>query len=316
MKTECAKILVEVVSVTELAQNIKRFDLEPCDKTLLPDASAGAHVMLQMAEGLTRPYSLIVSGARLHTYAIAVEHEKVGTGGSRFMHTRVSKGSIVSLEPPTNSFPLVSEHSMSIFIAGGIGITPIWAMIQECERSSQPWRLFYAARSRNEAAFVDDLESSPHVLLRFSDSQRARFNLNEIVQNAPSDAHLYCCGPKGMIEDFREAANERPPSQVHIESFGPLRTTEERQPITVRLARTGKTIQVLPDESILGALLQAGVRVPLSCRQGTCGNCEVEVLEGIPDHRDKVLSDSERSSNKTIITCCSWSKTGHLVLDL
>jgi ferredoxin-NADP reductase len=259
MKTECSKIPVEVVSVTELAQNIKRFDLKPCNGTLFSDLRAGAHVMLEMAEGLTRPYSLIVSGAQLHTCAIAVLHEKDGTGGSRFMHTQVSKGSILSLEPPTNGFPLVSEHSMSIFIAGGIGITPIWSMIQECERSSQPWKLFYAARSRSEAAFVDDLESSPHVLLRFSDAQRGRLDLKEIVKNAPSDAHLYCCGPTGMIEGFRDAANERPPSQVHFESFVPLRTTEKRQPITVQLARTGKTIQVLPDESILGALLQAGV---------------------------------------------------------
>jgi ferredoxin-NADP reductase len=307
---------VEVVAVADLAAGIRRFDLARCDGDPLPDAAAGAHINVRMAEGLTRPYSLLAAAAAPRTYSVAVKHEPAGSGGSHFMHTQVRAGMRLLIEPPVCSFPLVLDGRMSVFLAGGIGITPIWSMIQECERRSQPWRLYYAAQARSSAAFLDALCEMPSAQLFFPETEGTLLDIADVVRGAPADAHLYCCGPAGMIAGFRTATADRPSSQVHIESFAPTAVEAGSQPITLELARSGRTLQVAADKTILETLLQAGIRLPFSCRQGICGNCEVEVLDGDPDHRDAVLSEAERESNTTIITCCSRSKSGYLVLNL
>jgi ferredoxin-NADP reductase len=200
MESTKAKIEVEVVSVTPLARNVKRFDLRRRDGAALPSAPAGAHIMLQMTEGLTRPYSLLVSGDQLAAYAIAVKLDLGGTGGSHFLHTHVAKGTVLLIDPPINTFAFCPDSCTNVFIAGGIGITPIMSMIQECERGSNPWKLYYAAKSRSDAAFASQFEDLHHVRLHFSNAQRTRLDIKEIVENAAMDAHLYCCGPTEMMK--------------------------------------------------------------------------------------------------------------------
>jgi len=307
---------VEVTAISDLATNIRGYELARCDGGVFPDITAGGHVTVHMREDLSRPYSLTVTGSGLVACSIAVKLEPGGGGGSRFMHEEVQVGDRLAIDPPRNDFPLAGGPGPSLFIAGGIGITPIWTMVAACERASRPWSLYYAAKARHEAAFADELERNPAVQVAWSDAGPARFDIPRLVMDAPDGAHLYCCGSPRMLADFLGAARGRPASHIHVESFAPAPVFSQRQALTVELARTGRTLLVPPGKSIADALLQSGVRVKLSCRQGNCGTCEVDVIAGIPEHHDDILTQAERAANKTMMVCCSWAKGDRLVLDI
>ncbi len=312
---------LRVHSIAQEADGIFSFDLRTVDGSDLPPFAAGAHIDVRVAPELERSYSLINLQDERHRYVIAVNLDAASRGGSKFMCETVKAGDTLSIRAPTNTFALTESAKDSVFIGGGIGITPLLGMIRRLESIGAGWSMHYAARTRRTAPFLNELAAfeaakSGRVHVTFDhEPGNAMLDLPAIVAAASPGAHIYCCGPTGMLQAFEAAAAGHPPGQVHVEYFSPVHQAA-RGGFTVVLKRSKKTVFVPADKSILDALLEAGCKIAHSCTQGVCGTCETRVLEGIPDHRDNVLSPREKASNKSIMVCCSGAKTNTLVLDL
>ncbi|MGY3607396.1 PDR/VanB family oxidoreductase [Bradyrhizobium sp. Lot11] len=253
---------------------------------------------------------------------VAINRDAEGRGGSRLIHDTVRVGDIMTISHPRNNFVLEEDAAHSVLIAGGIGITPLLSMIRRLEMLGRSWELFYAARTRFAAAFLDelhalrpDVQENLHVTFDHAPLGR-KLDLAAIVEGAPAEAHLYCCGPLSMLGAFEAATTARPAAHVHVEYFKAREKPAAESGFEVRLARSGRTITVEPGKTILNALLDAGMTANYACAEGVCGTCETRVIEGIPDHRDQFLSAEERAANKTMMICCSGSKSATLVLDL
>jgi ferredoxin-NADP reductase len=225
---------------------------------------------------------------------------------------------MLAISAPRNNFPLAANSGPSVLFAGGIGITPIWCMVEHLAQQGRPWRLFYSCRSRQDAAFLEKLQAlGSRVALHFDDESDGRFlDLAALVAAQPADAELYCCGPLPMLAAFEAASAGRPPQQVHVEYFTPKVAAALDGGFTVELARSHKEFWVPPGKSILGILIAAGIDVSYSCEEGVCGACETHVLAGTPNHCDNILTEAERAANRTMMICCSGSKSERLVLDL
>lgn len=310
-----------VKSVTWEAPGILSWDLRAPDRAALPEFRAGAHIDLQLANGLVRSYSLVNSEAERHRYVIAVKKEEAGRGGSRFLHERVRPGERLRVSAPRNDFALVEDAPHSVLVAGGIGITPILAMARRLAELGRPWTLYYCARRRAQAAFLEALEQlqAPGCKLVhvFDEEPGGRpLDLTAVVEAAPREAHLYCCGPKPMLAAFEAATAGWPEGRVHVEYFAAKEAPATGGGYVVALARSGREFAVPAGRTILDVLVEAGIRVPHACTEGVCGTCETRVLEGVPDHRDAILSKAEREANATMFVCCSGSRSARLVLDL
>lgn len=304
------------------AENINSYELVLPEGGDLTPFTAGGHIDLHLRNGMIRSYSLVNDQNERHRYVIAVSKDASGRGGSGFVHDTIKAGDIVAVSAPRNNFALREDAECSLLIAGGIGITPLMSMIRRLQALARPWKLSYAARTRRAAAFLGELDAiRPNVHLdlhlHFDDEHAGRtLDLADIVGNAPMHAHLYCCGPVPMLEAFEKATAGRPAGHVHVEYFQAKQAPAAEGGFEIRLARSNRTIAVEPGKTILDAVLDAGVMANYSCSEGVCGTCETPVIEGIPDHRDQFLSPEEKAANKTIMICCSGSKSGTLVLDL
>lgn len=312
---------LRVHAITFEAEGIFSFDLRAPDGRELPLFTAGAHLDVRINPDMERSYSLTNSQNERHRYVIAVNRDPSSRGGSKFMCETLRPGHLVSIRAPSNSFKLVETAPHSIFIGGGIGVTPLLGMIRRMESIGSAWQLHYSARTRQKAAFLDELESfagkAPgrvNIVFDHEPGQKL-LDLKAIVAAAPANAHLYCCGPTGMLEAFEAAVAGLSPDNVHTEHFAPTQAAA-RGGFTIVLARAKKTLFVPPDKSILETLLENGHKVGHSCAEGVCGTCETRVLDGIPDHRDNVLSAREKAKNKSMMICCSGAKTESLVLDI
>ena len=313
---------VRVKRITYEAENINSYELlAPRGGDLVP-FTAGSHIDLQLSNGMIRSYSLVNNQSEQNRYVIAVNKDAASRGGSKFIHEIVRVGDIVTISHPKNNFALQEKANHSVLIGGGIGITPLLSMIRRLETLGQSWELFYAARTRFTAAFLDELNTlRPNVHLNlhvnFDQEPSGRmFDLSTILKNVPADAHIYCCGPVPMLEAFEAATTGRPTSQVHVEYFKAKEKPAAEGGFEVKLARSNRTIVVQPGKTILDALLDAGITANYACAEGVCGTCETKVIEGIPDHRDLFLGKEEQATNKTMMICCSGSKSSALVLDL
>ncbi|KIZ40395.1 ferredoxin [Rhodopseudomonas palustris] len=304
------------------AETINSYELTAPNGAELPPFTAGSHIDLHLPNGMIRSYSLLNDPRERNRYVIAVNNHADSRGGSRYIHGSLMAGALLMVSLPRNNFALHEDAAHSVLIAGGIGITPLLSMIRRLEALGKPWELFYAARKRSAAAFLDELSAlrdNIHLALHvdFDDERGGRlFDLAAIVGNVRADAHLYCCGPLPMLAAFEAAAAGRPREQVHVEYFQAKDAPALDGGFEVTLARSRRTVAVEPGKTILDALLDAGIAANYSCAEGVCGTCETLVLEGIPDHRDQFLSDEERAANRTIMICCSGAKSGRLVLDL
>lgn len=310
---------VRVKSVTYEADGIHSYDLRLAQGGELPPFTAGAHIDVKLSNGAVRSYSLVNPEHERHRYVIAVALDEHSSGGSRHIHGRVRPGDRLSITPPVNNFALVEDAPYTVLLAGGIGITPIWCMVQRLAALKRPWRLHYAARTRAAAAFLDELavHGSENVNLHIDAEANGKvLDVAAIINAAPADAHLYCCGPTGMLEAFEAATQQWPRGQVHVEYFKAREAPARSGGYTVVLAKSNKQVVVEEGKTILDALLAVGLDPARSCTEGVCGSCEVRVLEGVPDHRDLVLTESERAENKTMMICCSGSKSEKLVLDI
>ena len=308
---------VLVKSITCEAEDVISLDLRPVGEAPLPAFTAGAHIELQLRNGLPRNYSLANPQHERHRYYVTVQKDAASRGGSLFIHEQVRAGDILRISPPRNNFTLTEDAAHSVLIAGGIGITPIWCMIQRLNALGRSWRLIYATRTRRRAAFLDDVLAFGNVHLHVDDESAGAFiDLDVVIRDAPSDTHFYCCGPLPMLAAFERATAAVPAEQVHVEYFTAKGPIDADGGFDVVLARSGRTVFVPEHSTILDALLAAGIDVGHSCLEGVCGTCETKIIEGIPDHRDVVLTAQERASNRTMMICCSGSKSGRLVLDL
>jgi ferredoxin-NADP reductase len=317
-------IEVMVKSVTNEATGINAWEFRRPDNALLPAFTAGSHITLHLANGLIRNYSLCNSPKERHRYVVAVNKDANSTGGSKYIHDTLKPGDTLRISAPHNNFPLNEKARHSVLIAGGIGITPMFCMIQRLEELGHSWELHYSARTRQMCAFKEALEAIEQlkpgrVLLNFDQEPDGKMtDLKSVISNAPADADLYCCGPNPMLKAFEQSAKEvgRPDAHIHVEYFTAKEEAAVDGNFTVFLQKSNLSFDIPPGKTILDTLLDDNIDVPYSCMQGVCGACQTKVLEGIPDHRDAVLTDEERASNTTMMICCSGSKSPKLVLDL
>lgn len=297
------------------AHDVISCEFARADHGALPDLSPGAHMDLQLPAGMVRQYSL-VDWSRSHC-TIAVKREPQGRGGSRFICDTLRVGDEVMAAGWRNTFALEEGKHPSVLLAGGIGLTPLLPMARRLEALGRNWTLYVATRSPEETPFLGALRAmGQRVYFAFEQAAPARFDLSAIVQTHGLRAHYYACGSNRLLDAFAAATTALPKSQVHLERFSPspLKTGEGK--LRVQLARSGRCVEVADDQTVLDALLAEGVPMSHSCQQGICGQCEVAVLAGLPDHRDSVLTDAERARNDTMMVCCSRALSDEIVLDL
>lgn len=317
-------IEVVVGAVTREAQGISSWEFRLAGGGALPPFTAGAHIDLHLPNGLVRSYSLCNSQDDRDRYVVAINKDPKSRGGSKLVHENIGVGAKIGISEPVNNFPLIEDAGHVVFIAGGIGITPIWCMIQRLEALGRSWELHYSSRLREMCAFRQPLEALEtrkpgRVHFNFDQEPGGRMtDLRSLMAAVPRDAHLYCCGPNPMLQAFETAAKEsgRPSALIHVEYFTAKEAAAVEGGFTVVLKRSGVSFEVPHGKSILEVFLDNNVDVAYSCMEGVCGTCETAVIEGVPDHRDSLLSPEERASNKTMMICCSGSKTPKLVLDI
>lgn len=315
--TTDARLCLRIRAIREEAQGIHSFELAAADGAPLPPFTAGAHVTLHLPVGLARSYSLVNPGRDGAPYVIAVNRDAASRGGSRYLHERARVGDVLEADGPRNLFALQEDAPASVFIAGGIGITPVRAMVRRLDELGRPWQLHYCARSREAAAFLAEFEGDARVQLYFDHGPgQRRLNIGAVLAGLPADAHVYCCGPAAMLDDYLAHAASLPPDRVHYERFAAEQAQATGGGYRVQLARSGRSVTVQPGQTILQALLDAGLQPPHSCMQGVCGSCETPVLAGRPDHRDQVLTEREKAQGRTMMICCSGSLDEELVLDI
>lgn len=316
---------LRVAAIRYEAEGILSFELRMPAGGVLPPFSAGAHVDVHLGNGLIRSYSLMNPPSQRDCYVIGVNLDRASRGGSAYMHGKVKAGDIVTVGAPRNNFPLVEDAAHSVLLAGGIGITPLRSMLLRLQELGRSWELIYCARSPEGTAFFNELNA-----FAAGETRRVRFNfdaqpggqrldLREVFTGQPVGTHFYCCGPVSMLDAFEAAATDIAPECVHVEYFAARQSSGEtalQGGFNVRLAKSGRVLPIAAGQSILEAVLDAGVRVSYSCMEGICGSCETRVMEGVPEHRDLVLSKQQQIANDRMMICCSGSKSAELVLDL
>lgn len=302
------------------ADDICSYEFVAAQGAELPEFTAGAHIDLHLPQSHIRSYSLANAPHERGRYLVAVQREVAGRGGSAWMHDSLRVGQVLKATTPSNDFVLHEAAGASVFVAGGIGITPILSMIARLDALGRDWKLHYAARSPQATAFVDALATLDRgrgrVAFCFGSDRTERLDINAIVAGASAETHLYCCGPARMIDAFVAAGSQRPPSTMHFERFAAADAPAVEGGYEVVLNRSGKRLAVAPGKTLLDTLLDHDVSVPYACSNGICGTCLTGVVSGTPDHRDEFLSPDEKELGRSMMVCCSGSRSAVLVLDL
>jgi tetrachlorobenzoquinone reductase len=313
---------VVVSRLTHEAEGVLGVELRAAGGALLPAFTAGAHVDVHLPGGVCRQYSLTNGPLERDRYCLGVGLAQVSRGGSRHVHERLRVGDRLQVSAPRSLFGLDLQASGHVFIAGGIGITPILSMIEACELAGQPWRLLYCVRSRARAGYLWRLaEHRDCVQLHVDEERDCLPDVSGFLRSAPREAHVYCCGPAPLMDAVAREARAAGLSDaaVHFERFsaeGAPANQAADGSFRVTLRRQGTSYVVPAGRSILETLEQHGFAHPCSCREGLCRTCETPLLAGEADHRDFVLSDEERAANSSIIPCVSRALSDELVLDL
>lgn len=315
-------LAVKVSKKELMAEGIMYLELVDPRGEDLPEFTAGAHIDIQLPNGLIRPYSLCGSSAVRAAYEIGVLLEPNGRGGSKSVHEDIVLGAKLRISHPKNHFPLaIAKHS--VLFAGGIGITPILSMAQKLSDEAASFEMHYCSRSPSRTAFVKRIQASPFsskVQFHFDDGgEEQKLNVSEKLKNTDPASHIYVCGPKGFMDHVIQTAKDLnwPDEQIHFEFFKsePVANDDDGS-FEVEYRPTSLVVHVPADVTVAQALIDAGVDIPLSCEQGICGTCVMQVIDGDPDHRDVCLSDEDKNLKKMFTPCCSRSQSSRLVLDL
>lgn len=298
------------------ADGVLSLDLSSPDNSDLPPFGPGAHVDLHLPDGVVRQYSLFGDPADRKHYRVAVR-EVPGGRMSRAIHRTFRPGDMVTVGVPRNNFPMVPSRRY-LFVAGGIGITPLLPMMIEANRAGAEWSLLYCATRLGNAPFLDEVKAlGGSVSLHISEAG-TRLDVPTRLAEHPADTVLYCCGPDRLMTAVEQATAAWPEGTVHFEWFTSRARPENETSGAFELvcARSNIVLTVPPDRSILDTLQDAGINVPRSCEQGICGSCECRIVEGAVDHRDSILSAAEKAANQSLMTCVSRATGPRLVLDI
>lgn len=301
------------------ADSVVSVTLARPDGRPLPETEAGSHIDVHLRQDLIRQYSLCRADGGAWT--IAVLREPASRGGSAYIHTELRPGQLVMVGGPRNNFPLVDAQRY-LFIAGGIGVTPLLPMIDRARTTGSSWRLLYGGRRRASMAFLDDLAVYGANVTIAPEDETGLLDLASALAGAGPSTAVYCCGPEALITATQAACERLGLPAPHVERFGPRAAGpgeaggRQDTPFDVVVASSGKRFAVPPEMSIISVLSGAGLYVPTSCTEGYCGICVTEVLDGIPDHRDDYLTPEERATNRRMCICVGRSKSPELVLKL
>jgi ferredoxin-NADP reductase len=311
-------VVASVTPLTPLTPAIKAFVLRPANGGHLPPFAPGAHLSVQVAHSNgQRAYSLVRPHDGSGSYEIAVLHEPQGTGGSAWMHG-LAPGAVLAAQAPRNDFALHEGGLPPLLMAGGIGITPLLCMARSLAAEGQPFDFFYATRSEEATAYLDDVRALGGTVVHDGGEPARGLDLRALLAAPKSGRHLHVCGPRGMVQAVVDTARAQgwPDDHVHFELFAGALARAGDAAFEVRTLRSGKTLTVPPGQSLLDVLIAAGLDPLYDCRQGDCGVCAVDVVDGVPDHRDHNLSPREKAGGKTLCTCVSRALTPQLVLDI
>ena len=305
---------VVVERAEPLAEGVRGLTLRAADGGELPPWRPGAHLDLRLEPGLVRQYSLCGDPADRRRWRLAVLREPEGRGGSRHVHERLAAGDRLTVDGPRNHFELLDSPAY-LFIAGGIGITPILPMVAAAEAAGADWRLLYGGRRRASMAFVDPLTAYGNLVTIHPQDTGGLLDLSVLDRPRPGTL-VYCCGPEPLLAAVEARCAGWPPGALRVERFTAPAVSGPDHDFEVELANSGRTVPVPAGVSILKAVEEAGVPVLSSCQEGTCGTCETGVLGGEPEHRDAVLTAEERAAGDVMMICVSRCRGSRLVLDL
>jgi ferredoxin-NADP reductase len=312
---------VEVRRREAVADGVVTLTLADPNGADLPEWAPGAHIDLLLEPSLVRQYSLCGDTANRAEWQVGVLLDPNSRGGSQFVHDKLHEGATVRVRGPRNHFPLVGSPRY-LFVAGGIGVTPMMPMIAAAEAAGAEWRLLYGGRTRSSMAFADELERHGDRVAVCAGDVQANFraNLASALADPAESTLVYCCGPEGLLTAVEDACKAWPDGSLHIERFS-AKALDEPSPdalatFELECQRSGVTLTVPQGKTIYEVCEDAGVDVLGSCMEGVCGTCECDIIEGEGDHRDSVLNDAEKAANQSIMICVSRSRSERLVLDL
>ncbi|MCX5336147.1 MULTISPECIES: PDR/VanB family oxidoreductase [unclassified Streptomyces] len=311
-------VTLEISAKETVAEGVVALDLAHPAGARLPDWTPGSHIEVVLPGGTMRQYSLCGNRWDAYTYRIAVLREPHGRGGSAFVHDTLCPGDRIGVGGPRNHFPLAPSERY-LFIAGGVGITPLLSMVQQAELLGAEWQLLYGGRTRASMAFHEELTAAHGERVHIAPQDEVGLlDLASWLGTSRPGTKVYCCGPAPLLAAVEAACAHWPPYTLRTERFTAAEQSAPARdlPFEVELRRTGRTVTVTPDVSVLDAVRRVGADVLSSCEQGTCGTCLTPVLEGRPDHRDSILADYERAANTCMVPCVSRSCGDRLVLDL
>ena len=308
---------LRVRAAEAVADDVVALTLESADGVALPSWSPGAHVDLILHDDLVRQYSLCGPPTEPERWQVAVLRTPVSRGGSRRVHEQLRTGATVRVRGPRNHFPLIRSRRY-LFLAGGIGITPLRPMIAQAQAAGADWRLVYVGRRRSSMAFADELAAyGPERVSLQPGDEGGRIDLAALLGTPQPDTLVYCCGPERLLAAVESACASWPAGSLHVERFSaraqPAGAVNDSFELV--LAQTGVTVTVPPDKSVFQVCTEAGANVLGSCLEGICGTCETEVISGDVDHRDSVLNEEERRANEYMMICVSRCRSARLVLD-
>lgn len=301
-----------------VADGVVAITLSTPDGTELPAWTPGAHIDFVLNDDLIRQYSLCSSPSKPDVWRVGVLLAPDSRGGSERVHDVLTAGSIVRVRGPRNHFPLVASPRY-LFIAGGIGITPLLPMIAEATAAGADWRLLYGGRERKSMAFLEELTQYGDRVMIVPQDEQGMLDLVSVLGTPQPDTLVYCCGPEGLLAAVEKFCEKWPPGSLHLERFSAKPqepAAEADSAFELVLQRSGLTLQVPPDKSVLTVIREAGVSVLASCLEGVCGTCETEVIDGDVDHRDSILDEEEQASNEYMMVCVSRCRSPRLTLDL
>ncbi len=307
---------MRLTAIRFAARDTNLYEFRRPDGASLPGIEPGAHIDIHLPNGMMRQYSLVTAEGDSSTYVVGIKRDRASRGGSRYVHEYLGVAEILKIGGPRNHFPLKEDAAHSVLIAGGIGITPIWSMAQRLHKLGRSFELHYACRTRDEGVFLQDLQALPQAKVHVDAEAGGFLDVAPIIANAPTGSHFYCCGPLPMLAGFESATKDLPAGQVHVEYFTAREEAATEGGYVVELRKSGLEFAIPEGRTILQVLRDAGVDTPYSCEEGVCGACEIQVVSGEVDHRDNILTETERKASKTIMICCSGSKSARLVLDL